>query len=91
MKTIDRLIIKAKKKNGIERLSCGFISRSETQSGKWAARGDLWNGIPGSGIKSIYCGEYNSIDEAAEATLQELGQKYPNNKDIVILIDDVME
>lgn len=90
MKTLDRLIIKAKNKCGYERLSNGFISPSETKPGKWFARGDLWNGIPGSGIKSVFCGEYDSIDEAAEA-INKLGEQYPNNKDVVILVDDVME
>lgn len=97
MKTIDRLIIKAKRKNGIERLSNGIerlsngvIFPSEAEPGKWLARGDLWNGISGSGIRSIYCGEYDSIDEAAEA-INKLGEQYPNNKDVVILIEDVME
>lgn len=90
MKTLDRLIIKAKNKCGYERLSNGFISPSETEPVKWLARGDLWNGIPGSGIKSVFCGQYDSIDEAAEA-INKLGEQYPNNKDVIILVDDVME
>ncbi len=90
MRALDRLIIKAKKKCGVDRLEVGFISPSETEPGKWVARGDLWNGIPGSGVRSIICGEYDSVDEAVEA-IRKLGEQYPNNKDMVILIDDVME
>lgn len=94
MKAIDRLIIKAKRKCGTDlKLHFAMIYPSETEAGKWVARGDLWNGIPhgkpGNKVEYVtyIC---NSIEEA-EATLQELGEKYPNNKDIVILIDDVME
>lgn len=90
MKALDRLIIKAKNKCGYERLSDGFISPSETEPGKWVARGDLWNGIPGSGVRSIICGEYDSIDEAVEA-ICKLGEQYPNNKDVVIFIEDITE
>ena len=57
MKTVDRLIIKAKKKCGVDRLEIGFISPSEREPGRWVASGDLWNLIPGSGVKSIICGE----------------------------------
>ncbi len=90
MKAIDRLIIKAKRKCGVDRLEVGFISPSENELGKWVARGDLWNGVPGSGVRSIFCGEHDSI-EKAEAVLRELGEKYPNNKDVVIFVDDVTE
>lgn len=90
MKALDRLIIKAKKKCGVDRLEVGFISPSETEPGKWVARGDLWNGIPGGGVRSIICGEYDSI-EKAEAALQKLSNEYPNNKDVVIFIEDITE
>lgn len=90
MKALDRLIIKAKKKCGVDRLEVGFISPSETEPGKWVASGDIWDGIPGSGVKSIICGEYDSIEEA-EAALNELGEKYPNNRDVIIFIEDILE
>lgn len=89
MKTLDRLIIKAKKKCGVDRLEAGFISPSETEPEKWIARGDIWNGIPGSGVTSANC-LCNSIEEA-EAALQKLGEKYPNNKDVIIFIEDIAE
>lgn len=44
MKKVDRLIIKAKKKCGYERLAVAFIYPSEEEPGKWVARGDIWNG-----------------------------------------------
>ncbi|MCX4257857.1 MAG: hypothetical protein OSJ54_13155 [Oscillospiraceae bacterium] len=89
MKALDRLIIKAKKKCGVDRLEVGFISTSETEPGKWVATGQIWNGIPGSGVTSASC-LCNSIEEA-EAALQELGEKYPNNKDVAIFIEDIAE
>lgn len=92
MKALDRLIIKAKKKCGADlKLHSGIIYPSEIEPGKWIARGDLWNGIPydkpGNRVeyKTYVC---NSIEEA-EIALQELGEQYPNNKDIAIIIDNV--
>ena len=89
MKALDRLIIKAKKKCAVDRLEVGFISPSETEPGKWVAMGQIWNGIPGSGVTSVSC-LCDSIEEAEKA-LQELVEKYPNNKDVVIILDDVLE
>ncbi len=89
MKALDRLIIKAKKKCGVDRLEVGFISPSETEPGKWVAMGQIWNGIPGSGVTNASC-LCDSIEEA-EAALQELGEKYPNNKDVVIFIEDILD
>ena len=51
--------------------------------------GQIWNGIPGSGVTSASC-LCDSIEEAEKA-LQELGEKYPNNKDVVIFIEDITE
>lgn len=89
MKTIDRLIIKAKKKCGADRLVLAFVYPSESEPGKWVARGDIWNGIPGSGITSAIC-TCTSVDDALQA-LEELAEKHPNNKDIRIIIDDLEE
>lgn len=90
MKALDRLIVKAKNKCGYERLEIGFISPSEKEPGKWIARGDIWNGKPGSGTGTIICGEYDSIEEA-ESALQELGEQYPNDKEVVIFIEDILD
>lgn len=89
MKTIDRLIIKAKKKCGQNRLIMGFISPSETDPNKWIARGDIWGDADGKGAasESRVC---DSLDEA-EAFMSELAQKYPNNKDVRIFIEDFEE
>ena len=89
MKALDRLIIKAKKKCGVDRLEVGFISPSETEPGKWVAMGQIWNGIPGSGVTSASC-LCDSIEEAEKA-LQKKKKKYPNNKDVVIFIEDITE
>lgn len=87
MKALDRLIIKAKKKCGVDRLEVGFISPSETEPGKWVAM--LIGRTEGSGVTSASC-LCDSIEEAEKA-LQELGEKYPNNKDVVIFIEDIAE
>lgn len=92
MKAVDRLIIKAKRKTGGDlKLSFGMIYRSEKEPGKWIARGDLWNGIPydkpGNKVEYATC-ICDSIEEAEKA-LNELSDKYPNNKDIVIIVDDL--
>lgn len=89
MKTIDRLIIKAKKKCGADRLIVAFIYPSESEPGKWIARGDIWNGNPGSGITSAIC-TCDSVDDAVQA-LNELSDKHPNDKDLRIFIDDLEE
>lgn len=89
MKTIDRLIIKAKRKCGADRLTVAFIYPSESEPGKWVARGDIWNGVPGSGITSAIC-TCASVDDALQA-LEELAEKHPDNKDVRIIIDDLKE
>lgn len=66
-----------------------FIYPSETEPGKWIARGDIWNGISGSGITSAIC-SCESIEDALQA-LEELAEKHPNNKDVRIIIDDLEE
>ena len=90
MKKVDRLIIKAKKKCGYERLAVAFIYTSEEEPGKWVARGDIWNGKKGSGITQAICSTCESVDDAMKA-LEELAEKYPNDKDLRIFIDDLKE
>lgn len=92
MKALDRLIIKAKQKYGTDlKFYFGMVYPSWKQPGKWEARGDLWNHTeydkPGCKCDSVYyvC---DSIEEAA-AALQELSEKYPNSKDVSIIIDDL--
>ena len=88
MKTVDRLIIKAKRKKGVKQLINAFIRQSNDGS-QWIVDASIWDGIKGSGVTSEIC-SCNSIEEA-EAALQGLGKKYPNNKDIPVFIDDIVE
>lgn len=88
MKTVDRLIIKAKRKKGVKQLINAFIHQSNNGS-QWIVDASIWDGIKGSGVTNEIC-SCNSIEEA-EAALQELGKKYPNNKDIPVFIDDIVE
>lgn len=90
MKRVDRLIIKAKKKCGYEQLAVAFIYQSEDEPGKWIARGDIWNGKKGSGITHAVCSTCESVDDALQA-LEKLSEKYPNSKDLTIIIDDLTE
>lgn len=90
MKKVDRLIIKAKKKCGCEQLSLAFICPSEKELGKWIANGDIWNGKKYGGITRITCDGCLSIEDAINA-LEEMSKKYPNRKDLVIIIDDLKE
>lgn len=89
MKTIDRLIIRAKKKCGADRLTVAFIYPSESEPGKWVARGNIWNGVPHSGVTHAIC-TCDSVDDAIQA-LNELSEKHPNDKDLQIFIDDLEE
>jgi len=89
MERIDRLIIKAKKaiQAKAERLIAGFISY-DPDAGRYEARGDLWNGVAGSGVRSI--ATWHDSKEAAEDALKALAEEYPNPKDdIVIFYDDI--
>lgn len=89
MKALDRLIIKAKKTE--LKFSFGMVYPSWKQPGKWEARGDLWNYIPHGkpGYKGdCVCYTCDSVEEAV-AALQELSEKYPNDKDVPIIIDDL--
>lgn len=86
MKTLDRLLIKAKKHHGTDRLSLAFI---RPDGDMWLADGRIWNGKKGSGEKSI-TSKHNTIDEAVQA-INELAERYPNHKDIVIIVDDLQE
>lgn len=87
MKTIDKLIIKAKKKHGVGRLVNAFIYPSEVEPEKWIADGRIWNGKPGSGIVQEAC-TCVSKDEALKA-LEELAEQYPNNENICVFINDL--
>ncbi len=89
MRTIDRLLIKAKKKYGADKLIVAFVYPSDIEEGKWIARGDIWNGIPHSGVTQATC-ICDTIDEAIQA-LNELSEEHPNDKDLRIFIDDIKE
>lgn len=89
MKAIDKLIIRAKKKYGADRLIVAFIYPSESKQGKWIARGDIWDGVPRRGVTHAIC-TCDSIDDAIQA-LNELSEKHPNDKDLRIFIDDLEE
>lgn len=91
MERIDRLIIKAKKaiQAKAERLTIGFINR-DPDTGQYKARSDLWNGVEGSGIRTITT--WHDSQEEAENALRSLADEYPNPKeDVVIFLNDIEE
>lgn len=87
MQTIDKLIIKAKKKHGSYMLTTAFIS--PTDNGQYTVVANLWKGIPGKGTKNITMKCGSIVD--AEHFLNNLAEKYPNKEDVVVIIDDLEE
>lgn len=91
MKALDRLIIKAKRSS--IQFSFGMVYPSRTEPGKWEARGDLWNYIPhdkpGCKSDSVFY-TCDSVDEAV-SKLEALSEQYPNNRDVTILVDNIVE
>lgn len=47
------------------------------KNGDSVARGDIWNGVPGSGVTHAICDGCASVDDALQA-LEELAEKHPN-------------
>lgn len=62
----------------------------KSKRGNGLQGGDIWNGVPGNGVRSIMYGEYDSVEEAEKA-LNELAEQYPNNKDVFIFIENILE
>lgn len=85
------MIIKVKKaiQARAERLTVGFISH-DPDTGRYKARGDLWNGVEGSGIRSITT--WHDSQQEAENALRSLADEYPTPKeDVVIFLNDIEE
>lgn len=87
MRKIDRLILKAKSKCGTEKLVCAFIYPGD-KYGEIIARADIWNGNNGSGLRSEFC-TCSSIEMALQE-LERIAEKYPNDEDVQIMIDDLI-
>lgn len=89
MKTIDRLLIKAKKEYDTDSLINAFIYPSETEPGKWVADGRIEIGSANGKIMKAVC-VCSSIDAAIEA-LYKLSEKHPNSQNIPIFIENLCE
>ncbi len=89
MRNVDRLIIKAKNKLGETeyRLIIAFINCDG--NGMYTTACDLWNGRPGSGVKRI-TSEHKTQEQAIQA-VHVLAEQYPNEDDVVIIVDDIGE
>ena len=85
MADINKLLIKAKRLCGAERLINAFVS--QTEAGKWLADGRLWNGIKRDGVRIVISEHENK--EGAIKALFELAEKYPNCEEVIIFVEDV--
>lgn len=79
MRMIDRLIIKAKKRRSLEALTLVIIEENP-ETKKCVSHCDVY------GMDRINA-EHENIDAAIEY-VNELSEKYPNNEDITIIIND---
>lgn len=86
MRKIDRLILKAKSKCGTEKLVCAFIYPGDIYG--IIVRADIWNGINGSGLRSEFC-TCSTVNMALQE-LDRMAEKYPNDEDVQIIIDDLI-
>ena len=83
MKLIDRLLIDAKSMISDRRLVVAMVERI---GGKWIATAHFEDKAKGIGV-IMESSTHNSIDDAINH-LHKLGDKYPNNRDVPIIIDD---
>ncbi|MEA4933730.1 MAG: hypothetical protein VB071_09195 [Lawsonibacter sp.] len=86
MKQINRLLIEAKKMAGLcgVQLSLAMIDREGDQ---WSAKGYLWDGVTGSQLMQESA--VRPTLDAAMGFIYELAEKYPNSRDVAIIIDDL--
>lgn len=83
MKQIDRLIIKAKQRTGVE-LTLAMV---ELCGGSWTAAVHLWDRVPGH-PPTIQTTTHATMEAAVEH-IHTLADKYPNSRDVTIIVDDI--
>lgn len=90
MNNIDSLLRRAKEaKKGKGKYITGFVDY-DPEKGKYTASGTIWDGVPGSCRmgKSFYS-EHDTPEEARLAC-DAIIERYPDTKEVRILIDDLM-
>lgn len=86
MNQIDRLIIKAKRMTGHmgKQLVLAMVDRKDDS---WSAVVHLWDGVDGHRA-TVETTTHASADAAVQY-IQQLAWKYPNSRDLPVIIDDV--
>lgn len=86
MTQVDRLLIKAKSIAGLggQRLDMAMVTE---KNGRWEAECHLWDGEQGH-TQTVVCSVHDTEDEAIDY-VHEQARKYPNSRDLIILVDDI--
>lgn len=86
MKQIDRLLIEAKRIAGYtgQELTLAMVERC---GDSWAAMAHLWSRVSGHS-PTVETTTHSTLDAAVEH-VHALAEKYPNSRDVVIIIDDI--
>ena len=87
MKHIDRLLIEAKKMAGYsgKELTLAMIER---KGDSWTATAHLWDRVQGH-IPTLETTTH-ATEEAAVEHIRAVAEKYPNSRDVTIIIDDIL-
>ena len=86
MKQIDRLLIEAKKIAGYSGKELTFAMIGQ-EGNFWTAAAYLWDLVPGH--RPTVEITTHETDKAAVEHIHTLAEKYPNSRDVPIIIDDI--
>ena len=86
MKQIDRLLIEAKKIAGYTGMQL-TIAMIELCGDFWTATAHLWDRVHGHSptVETTT----HATEEAAVEYINTMAEKYPNSRDVTIIIDDI--
>lgn len=86
MKQIDRLLIEAKKIAGYrgKELTLAMIERN---GDSWTATAHLWDRVQGH-IPTLETATHATMGAAVEH-IHAIAEKYPNSRDVPIIVDDI--
>ena len=84
MKLINRLIIEAKTMRNNKEIIHAIVERVDDE---WSAKAYLWDGVQGH-TPTVERTTHATTDAAIDY-LQELAGKYPNSRDVPIIMDDL--
>lgn len=86
MKHIDRLLIEAKKISGYtgQQLTLAMVALC---GDSWTATAHLWDRVHGH--PPTIERTTHATEDAAVEYINALSEKYPNSRDVVVIIDDI--